>query len=186
MSIDKKSLDENGNAVQGHNGGSSSVGSERKKSRRKHAQEPNVIVYKAENVEGHRGHHEDIDSLINFIENKDSKSKKGKTTSSAVRMKTSATTKSRSRDKDIKREQLPVQLHKSNSLEEVSKTKLEDLTAEKSISSSSAASSVSSQHGNRKEANYRLFKNVKVKLFDACIRFFRCNQRRNVKESETT
>ncbi|KAK0159429.1 hypothetical protein PV328_010307 [Microctonus aethiopoides] len=147
VSIDKKSLDENGNAVQGHNGGSGSVSSERKKSRRKHAQEPNVIVYKAENVEGHRGHHEDIDSLINFIENKDSKSKKGKTTSSGVRMKTSAATKSRSRDKDIKREQLPVQLHKSNSLEEVSKTKLEDLTAEKSISSSSAASSVSSQHG---------------------------------------
>ncbi|XP_015119684.1 uncharacterized protein LOC107042938 [Diachasma alloeum] len=136
--IDKKSLDENGNAVQGHNG-------ERKKTRRKHTQEPNVIVYKAENVEGHQGN-EDIDSLINFIENKESKGKKGKTSGgSTVKVKTSTGAKPRSREKDSKREQLPSKLQKSNSLEEISKTKLEDLTAEKS--SSSGSSSVSSQHG---------------------------------------
>jgi len=133
---EKKSLDENGNAVQTYNG-------ERKKPRRKHTQEHNVKVYNAENVEGHRN--EDIDSLINFIENKDSKSKKGKT-SNSVRVKTSSGTKPRTREKDTKREQLPSKLQKSNSLEEISKTKLEDLTMEKSVSSS-GASSISSQHG---------------------------------------
>lgn len=136
MSGEKKSLDENGNAVQTYNG-------ERKKPRRKHTQEHNVKVYNAENVEGHRN--EDIDSLINFIENKESKSKKGKT-GNPVRVKTSSGTKPRTREKDTKREQLPSKLKKSNSLEEISKTKLEDLTTEKSVSSS-GASSVSSQQG---------------------------------------
>ncbi|XP_018044514.1 PREDICTED: actin cytoskeleton-regulatory complex protein PAN1 isoform X1 [Atta colombica] len=136
VSGEKKSLDENGNAVQPYNG-------ERKKPRRKHTQEHNVKVYNAENVEGHRN--EDIDSLINFIENKESKSKKGKT-GNPVRVKTSSGTKPRTREKDTKREQLPSKLKKSNSLEEISKTKLEDLTTEKSPSSS-GASSVSSQHG---------------------------------------
>ncbi|XP_018396658.1 PREDICTED: probable serine/threonine-protein kinase DDB_G0282963 isoform X2 [Cyphomyrmex costatus] len=136
VSGEKKSLDENGNAVQTYNG-------ERKKPRRKHTQEHNVKVYNAENVEGHRN--EDIDSLINFIENKESKSKKGKT-GNPVRVKTSSGTKPRTREKDTKREQLPSKLKKSNSLEEISKTKLEDLTTEKSPSSS-GASSVSSQHG---------------------------------------
>lgn len=116
---------------------------ERKKSRRKQSQEPNVIIYNAEQVEGHRN--EDIDSLINFIENKESKSKKGKP-GNPVRVKTSSGAKPRSREKDTKREQLPAKLQKSNSLEEISKTKLEDLTTEKSVSSS-GASSISSQHG---------------------------------------
>ncbi|XP_046739333.1 uncharacterized protein LOC124407335 isoform X3 [Diprion similis] len=134
---EKKSLDENGNAVQGY-------GNERKKSRRKHAQEPNIYkVYKAETIEGHRNM--DIDSLINFIESKESKGKKGKMTNT-VRVKASSGAKPRPREKDAKREQLPAKLQKSNSLEEISKTKLEDLTAEKSISSS-GASSISSQHG---------------------------------------
>ncbi|XP_029163148.1 protein split ends isoform X2 [Nylanderia fulva] len=137
VSGEKKSLDENGNAVQSYNDRFA------KKLRRKHTQEHNVKVYNAENVEGHRN--EDIDSLINFIENKESKSKKGKT-SNPVRVKTSSGTKPRTREKDTKREQLPSKLQKSNSLEEISKTKLEDLTTEKSISSS-GASSVSSQHG---------------------------------------
>lgn len=132
---EKKSLDENGNAVQTYNG-------ERKKPRRKHTQEHNVKVYNAENVEGHRN--EDIDSLINFIENKESKNKKGKT-SNPVRVKTSSGTKPRTREKDTKREQLSSKLQKSNSMEEISKTKLEDLV-EKSVSSS-GASSISSQHG---------------------------------------
>ncbi|KAJ8676422.1 hypothetical protein QAD02_012209 [Eretmocerus hayati] len=137
LSGEKKSLDENGNAVQGFNG-------ERKKNRRKIAQEPNVIVYKAENVKGHRDD-DDIDSLINFIENKECKSKKGKATNN-VKVKTS-NPKSRSRDnKDIKREQISSKILKSNSLEEISKTKLEDLTSEKNRVSSSS-SSVSSQHG---------------------------------------
>lgn len=137
LSGEKKSLDENGNAVQGYNG-------ERKKSRRKNAQEPNVIVYQAENVKGHRD--DDIDSLLSFIENKECKSKKGKTTNT-VKVKTASNTKSRSRDnKDIKREEIPTKLQKSNSLEEISKTKLEDLTTEKSATSS-GSSSVSSQHG---------------------------------------
>ncbi|GAB1861536.1 hypothetical protein CAJAP_02615 [Camponotus japonicus] len=134
---EKKSLDENGNAVQSYNDRFA------KKLRRKHTQEHNVKVYNAENVEGHRN--EDIDSLINFIENKESKSKKGKT-SNPVRVKTSSGTKPRTREKDTKREQLSSKLQKSNSLEEISKTKLEDLTTEKSVSSS-GASSVSSQHG---------------------------------------
>ncbi|XP_058788740.1 uncharacterized protein LOC131662813 isoform X2 [Phymastichus coffea] len=135
---EKKSLDENGNAVQGYNG-------ERKKPRRKNVQEPNVIVYQAENVEGHRDD-EDIDSLLSFIENKECKSKKGKT-SNSVKVKSAAYTKSRSRDnKDIKREQISTKLQKSNSLEEISKTKLEDLTTEKSTTSS-GSNSVSSQHG---------------------------------------
>lgn len=137
VSGEKKSLDENGNAVQTYNG-------ERKKPRRKHTQEHNVKVYNAENVEGHRNI-EDINILINFIENKESKSKKGKT-GNPVRVKTSSGTKPRTREKDTKREQLPSKLKKSNSLEEISKTKLEDLTTEKSVSSS-GASSVSSQHG---------------------------------------
>ncbi|XP_012266846.2 uncharacterized protein LOC105692311 isoform X1 [Athalia rosae] len=134
---EKKSLDENGNAVQGY-------GNERKKLRRKHAQEPNVIVYNAENVKGHRNE-KDIEILINFIESKESKGKKGKT-GNTVRVKTSSAVKPRAREKDTKREQLPTKLHKSNSLEEISKTKLEDLTAEKSMNSS-GASSISSQHG---------------------------------------
>ncbi|XP_015592935.1 uncharacterized protein LOC107266701 isoform X2 [Cephus cinctus] len=135
---EKKSLDENGNAVQGYNG-------ERKKSRRKYAhQEPNVIVYKAETVKGHRNE-KDIDTLINFIENKDSKGKKDKAVN-AVRVKTSSDAKPRAREKDTKREETPAKLHKSNSLEEISKTKLEDLTAEKNTSSS-GASSISSQQG---------------------------------------
>ncbi|KAL0119842.1 hypothetical protein PUN28_007934 [Cardiocondyla obscurior] len=137
VSGEKKSLDENGNAVQNYNG-------ERKKPRRKHTQEHNVKVYNAENVEGHRNE-ADIESLINFIENKESKSKKGKT-SNPVRVKTSSGTKPRTREKDTKREQLPSKLKKSNSLEEISKTKLEDLTTEKSANSS-GASSVSSQQG---------------------------------------
>ncbi|XP_029666334.1 uncharacterized protein LOC115237440 isoform X3 [Formica exsecta] len=137
VSGEKKSLDENGNAVQSYNDRFA------KKLRRKHTQEHNVKVYNAENVEGHRN--EDIDSLINFIENKESKSKKGKT-SNPVRVKASSGTKPRTREKDTKREQLPSKLQKSNSLEEISKTKLEDLTTEKSVSSS-GASSVSSQHG---------------------------------------
>ncbi|XP_076227629.1 twenty-four isoform X3 [Nomia melanderi] len=134
---EKKSLDENGNAVQNYNG-------ERKKPRRNHTRELNVIVYNAENVEGHRND-EDIDTLINFIENKESKSKKGKP-GNPVRVKTSSGAKPRSREKDTKREQLPAKLQKSNSLEEISKTKLEDLTTEKSVSSS-GASSLSSQQG---------------------------------------
>lgn len=134
---EKKSLDENGNAVQSYNNG------ERKKNRRKHTQEPNVIVYKAGEVEGHRNT-EDIDSLLNFIENKESKGKKGKT-GNGVRVKANSGAKPRNRDKDTKREQIPAKLHKSNSLEEISKTKLEDLTIEK-CTSSSGASSVSSQH----------------------------------------
>ncbi|XP_033322880.2 twenty-four isoform X1 [Megalopta genalis] len=134
---EKKSLDENGNAVQNYNG-------ERKKPRRNHTRELNVIVYNAENVEGHRND-EDIDTLINFIENKESKSKKSKP-GNPVRVKTSSGAKPRSREKDTKREQLPAKLQKSNSLEEISKTKLEDLTTEKSVSSS-GASSLSSQQG---------------------------------------
>ncbi|XP_054004060.1 putative uncharacterized protein DDB_G0277255 isoform X1 [Hylaeus anthracinus] len=134
---EKKSLDENGNAVQNYNG-------ERKKPRRKHTQEPNVIVYKSETIEGHRNE-DNIENLINFIENKESKSKKGKP-GNPVRVKTSSGTKPRSREKDTKKEQLPAKLQKSNSLEEISKTKLEDLTTEKSVSSS-GASSLSSQHG---------------------------------------
>ena len=138
LSGEKKSFDENGNAVQGYNG-------ERKKSRRKNAQEPNVIVYQAENVKGHRDD-PDIESLLSFIENKECKTKKGKT-SNSVKVKTTANAKSRTRDnKDIKREQIPTKLQKSNSLEEISKTKLEDLTTEKSTTSS-GSSSVSSQHG---------------------------------------
>ena len=90
-------MDENGNPVQ-YNG-------ERKKPRRKHTQEPNVIVYSAENVEGHRNI-DDIEILINFIENKESKSKKGKP-GNPVRVKTSSGAKPRSREKDTKREQLP-------------------------------------------------------------------------------
>nr|XP_031838861.1 putative uncharacterized protein DDB_G0277255 [Nomia melanderi] len=117
---------------------------ERKKPRRNHTRELNVIVYNAENVEGHRND-EDIDTLINFIENKESKSKKGKP-GNPVRVKTSSGAKPRSREKDTKREQLPAKLQKSNSLEEISKTKLEDLTTEKSVSSS-GASSLSSQQG---------------------------------------
>lgn len=132
---EKKSLDENGNAVQGYNG-------ERKKRGKKHTQEPNVIVYKAESVEGHRN--EDIDSLLNFIESKESKGKKNKA-SNPVRVKSSTGSKPRTREKDSKREQLPAKLQKSNSLEEISKTKLEDLTTEKSVSSS-GTSSISSQH----------------------------------------
>ncbi|XP_051160853.1 uncharacterized protein LOC127281269 isoform X4 [Leptopilina boulardi] len=137
---EKKSLDENGNAVQGYNNG------ERKKVRRKHTQEPNVIVYKAGEVEGHRNT-DDIASLLNFIENKESKGKKGKTGNGGVRVKAqNSGAKPRNRDKDTKREQIPAnKLHKSNSLEEISKTKLEDLTIEK-CTSSSGASSVSSQH----------------------------------------
>lgn len=136
MSGEKKSLDENGNAVQNYNG-------ERKKLRRKHTQEPNVIIYQAEAVEGLC--YEDIDSLINFIENKESKSKKGKP-GNPVRVKSNSGAKPRSREKDTKREQLPAKLQKSNSLEEISKTKLEDLTTENSTSSS-GASSLSNQHG---------------------------------------
>lgn len=41
-----------------------------------HIQEHNVKVYNAENVDGHRN--DDIESLINFIENKEFKRKKGK------------------------------------------------------------------------------------------------------------
>ncbi|XP_076682310.1 twenty-four isoform X3 [Andrena cerasifolii] len=133
---EKKSLDENGNAVQNYNG-------ERKKNGKKNIQEHNVIVYSAEAVEGHRN--EDIESLINFIENKESKSKKGKP-GNPVRVKTNSGAKPRSREKDAKREQLPAKLQKSNSLEEISKTKLEDLTTENNISSS-VASNLSSQHG---------------------------------------
>lgn len=117
---------------------------ERKKLRRKHTHEPNVLVYKSESIEGHRNE-ENIESLINFIENKESKSKKGKP-GNPVRVKTSTGAKPRSREKDTKKEQLSAKLQKSNSLEEISKTKLEDLTTEKSVSSS-GASSLSSQHG---------------------------------------
>ncbi|XP_032691335.1 uncharacterized protein DDB_G0284459-like isoform X7 [Odontomachus brunneus] len=134
---EKKSLDENGNSLQTYNG-------ERKKPRRKHTQEHNVKVYNSENVEGHR-YDNDIETLVNFIENNNSKSKKGKT-GNPVRVKASSGTKPRTREKDTKREQLPSKLQKSNSLEEISKTKLEDLTTEKSVSSS-GASSISSQHG---------------------------------------
>lgn len=116
---------------------------ERKKNGKKNIQEHNVIVYSAEAVEGHRN--EDIESLINFIENKESKSKKGKP-GNPVRVKTNSGAKPRSREKDAKREQLPAKLQKSNSLEEISKTKLEDLTTENNISSS-VASNLSSQHG---------------------------------------
>ncbi|XP_043265166.1 dentin sialophosphoprotein isoform X1 [Colletes gigas] len=134
---EKKSLDENGNAVQNYNG-------ERKKPRRKHTQEPNFVVYNSETIVGHRNE-ENIDNIINFIENKESKSKKGKP-GNPVRVKTNSGAKPRSRQKDTKKEQLPAKLQKSNSLEEISKTKLEDLTTEKSVSSS-GASSLSSQHG---------------------------------------
>lgn len=136
---EKKSLDENGNSVQGYNG-------DRKKLRRKNTQEPpNVKTYMARDVKGHRDD-EDIDSLLSFIENKETKGKKGKT-SNTVKVKATTGTKSRSRDnKDIKREQIPNKLQKSNSLEEISKTKLEDLTTEISVTSS-GSSSVSSQHG---------------------------------------
>ncbi|XP_035719544.1 uncharacterized protein DDB_G0287625-like isoform X3 [Vespa mandarinia] len=136
ISGEKKSLDENGNAVQSYN-------AERKKRGKKHTQEPNVIVYNAESVVGHRNE-DDIDSLLNFIESKESKGKKNKT-GNPVRVKSSSGTKPRTREKDSKREQLTAKLQKSNSLEEISKTKLEDLTTEKSISSS-GTSSISSQH----------------------------------------
>ncbi|XP_044598662.1 GATA zinc finger domain-containing protein 7-like isoform X2 [Cotesia glomerata] len=138
VSIDKKSVDDSYNAAQSYN-------SERKKTRRKHAQEPNVIVYNAENVAGHRN--DDIDSLLNFIESKDSKNKKGKTPNgNTIKIKSNTGPKSRSKDKDSKKDQLPSKLQKCNSLEEISKTRLEDLTTEKSLSSSEA-SSFSSQHG---------------------------------------
>ncbi|KAI4479883.1 hypothetical protein M0804_010622 [Polistes exclamans] len=135
-SAEKKSLDENGNAVQNYN-------AERKKRGKKHTQEPNVIVYTAESVVGHRNE-DDIDSLLNFIESKESKGKKNKT-GNPVRVKSSSGTKPRTREKDSKREQLSPKLQKSNSLEEISKTKLEDLTAEQS-NCSSGDSSISSQH----------------------------------------
>lgn len=96
MSEEKKSLDKNGNAAQSHNDHFV------KKFRRKHPQEHNVKVYSAENVEGHRN--EDIDSLIKFIENKVSKSKKGKP-SNSVKMKANI-------EKDTKRKQLPSKLQK--------------------------------------------------------------------------
>ena len=105
-------------------------------------------MYQAENVKGHRDD-EDIDVLISFIENKECKGKKGKTGNNSVKVKATANTKSRSRDnKDIKRESITNKLQKSNSLEEISKTKLEDLTSDKSTSSS-GSNSISSQHGNR-------------------------------------
>ncbi|XP_014224663.1 dentin sialophosphoprotein-like isoform X1 [Trichogramma pretiosum] len=132
--VEKKPLDENGNSV---------LGVDRKK--RKPKVEQNVVVYKAADVKGHRDDN-DIDSLVNFIENKDTKSKKGKQPSNnTVKIKTSTGTKSRSRDnKDAKREEVPAKLQKTISLEEISKTKLEDLTTDNPISSE--ASNAASQH----------------------------------------
>lgn len=139
---EKKSFDENGNALHGYN-------TERKKARRKHTQEPNVIVYQSEHVQGHRN--DDIESLVNFIENtsktKRPAGKSGAGNSNTMRVKsTSGNSKSRSRDKEsTKREQMANNLQRCNSLEEVSKTKLEDLTVEKSTVSNQARNVY--QHG---------------------------------------
>ncbi|XP_014219841.1 uncharacterized protein DDB_G0284459 isoform X2 [Copidosoma floridanum] len=160
-SSSEKAVDVNGNSVQSSNSASERNG-ERKKPRRKNTQEANCITYPAQKVPGHRD--DNIDSLVNFIENKDVKGKKGKTSSggggggggssssSSIKVKaTQANAKSSRSSRDSKdtggkkREQVSGKLQKSNSLEEISKTKLEDLTAE-SGAASSCSNSVSSNN----------------------------------------
>lgn len=135
----------NGNSLQNTNSTS-----ERKKSRRKNAQ--NCITYEAQKVPGHRDEI-DIDNLVNFIENKDKekdkdkdvKGKKGKTSTStgtssssssnSIKVKaaqassTNKLSRSPCEGKDKIEEVSGLLQQKSNSLEEISKiSKLEDLT----------------------------------------------------------
>ncbi|XP_034236765.1 uncharacterized protein LOC117642576 isoform X2 [Thrips palmi] len=136
---DKKSFDENGNALQG-------TGSERKYKTRKNKTDNNNYVL-SEKIPGHRGGTQDINELVLFIESPsnctDKSSISGKNTRNTngpVNLKDSKQRNSSSNGKrseaggtkvklDKRKSGDKPKLKKSNSLEEISCTKLSDLTS---------------------------------------------------------
>ncbi|XP_044737946.1 probable serine/threonine-protein kinase DDB_G0282963 isoform X1 [Chrysoperla carnea] len=141
--IDKKTFDENGNAVN-----ISSNNEARKKKKTQPKTDRNVTITKPELFKGFCGD-KDVDSLVKFIEatnNDKHPNKNNKHVVNNINTKThknvtnfskenenersskKRSTERRTKDKSEK-------LKKSNSLEEISKTKLEDLTSEKNDTS---------------------------------------------------
>lgn len=167
---EKKSLDENGNAVHGYGG-------ERKKMRKKNTQDAKVLTYKSENVEGHVKT-DNINEILKHINGspndkvdkekrggkKNNNPTKGKSTTSGAK-----SDKPRGREKDSKRDQVRNKLHKSNSLEEISKTKLEDLTVEKNANSRETESTFG-QRGKKESVNFV------GASFKKSVTYFRCDQ----------
>ncbi|CAH0388987.1 unnamed protein product [Bemisia tabaci] len=143
-SYKSKPFDENGNSL-----GSTSVYrdassmSERKKSRRAKIKNDHDDTILAENIEGHRGDR-DINSLLKYIEaggdGKHIKSSK-LTNGPLVKQAKSKVKVSREKSTDgdtinrVTKNKRKEKLKKSNSLEEISKTKLEDLTNDSDSSS---------------------------------------------------
>ncbi|XP_075219774.1 uncharacterized protein LOC142323647 isoform X4 [Lycorma delicatula] len=133
---EKKTVDENGNALASNR--LETVTTDRKGKRRLKMKNYRNIV-PAEKIEGHRGE-DNIESLIQYIESPSSgnnieQNKAGKTrqTNGPVNLVSKGTrgvNKIRAKeDEGRKRRGKETKLHKCNSLEEISKTKLEDLTS---------------------------------------------------------
>ncbi|XP_039299081.1 uncharacterized protein LOC111062901 [Nilaparvata lugens] len=118
----KKSLDENGNALGTTN--KVETNTSERKTKRKKKNYRNIV--NAENIEGHRWE-EDIDSLMKYINSGSGTTEECKSQKSRqVRPTKSKEDEGRKRRAGKESER---KIHKSNSMEEISKTKLEDLTS---------------------------------------------------------
>lgn len=147
---DKKSFDENGNAL--HQGS----GSERKFKTRKNKTDNNNYVL-SEKIPGHRGDTQDINELLHFIESsncQDSKTtvsgKNNRNSNGPVNLKESKQRNSSSNGKrsepsgakvksEKRKSNEKQKLKKSNSLEEISCSKLSDLTSSDTAASKGGA-----------------------------------------------
>ncbi|RZF40968.1 hypothetical protein LSTR_LSTR013223 [Laodelphax striatellus] len=122
-----KSLDENGNALGTTNRVETSA-TERKTKRKKKNYSK---IVNAENIEGHRWD-EDIDSLMKYINSgstEECKTQKSRQSAAGARATVHSKLKSKEEDGRKKKGKELRKIQKSNSMEEISKTKLEDLTS---------------------------------------------------------
>ncbi|KAJ8711379.1 hypothetical protein PYW07_008621 [Mythimna separata] len=117
----KKSLDENGNSVQGFSSPLSGS-SQHKKPRRKKSSK-NETVIDCQQIDGYQGD-KDVNELLRFIE---SNADNGRGAKLRVKHKDDADDKSKKRSAE-RRKDKESKLKRASSLEELSRTKLEDLT----------------------------------------------------------
>lgn len=140
----QKNFDENGNTVSTfntstNNSSSTSNSSETRKPKKpKPKTDRNVTISKPESFKGFCGD-KDVDSLVKFIEATNNDSKQNhKNKSNLINNVNKNITKlneSKKRSTERKSKDKSEKLKKSNSLEEISKTKIEDLTTESGTTS---------------------------------------------------
>ncbi|XP_069357137.1 uncharacterized protein [Maniola hyperantus] len=118
----KKSLDENGNAVQGFGSPLSGSGQHKKPRRKKSSK--NETVIKSHQIDGYQGN-KDINEVLRFIE---SNAEGGRAPKLRAKHKDDGDDKAAKKRSTERRKDKDAKPKRASSLEELSRTKLEDLT----------------------------------------------------------